>query len=72
MNQLTFSEAEFVSKKHKAEREVFLARMEKLIPGNRLEKKIAKNYPKGKNGRPPYPLAVMLRVHCLQFFCNLS
>ena len=72
MSQLTFSEAEFVNKKHKTRREVFLERMETLIPWKRLEKKIAKHYPKGENGRPPYPLAVMLRVHCLQLFYNLS
>ena len=72
MSQLTFSEAEFVNKKHKTRREVFLERMDALIPWKRLEKRIAKHYPKGENGRPPYPLAVMLRVHCLQLFYNLS
>ena len=29
-------------------------------------------YPRRGQGRPPYPLAVMLRVHCLQLFCNRS
>ncbi|MEP1216462.1 MAG: IS3 family transposase, partial [Marinobacter sp.] len=29
-------------------------------------------YPKGQNGRPPYPLSAMLRVHCMQLFYNLS
>ncbi|MGH3848797.1 MAG: IS5 family transposase [Pseudonocardiaceae bacterium] len=72
MSQLTFSEAEFVNKKHRTRREVFLERMDQLIPWQRLEQKIAKHYPKGENGRPPYPLAVMLRVHCLQLFYNLS
>ena len=72
MSQLTFSEAEFVNKKHKTCREIFLQRMDKLIPWARLEKKIAKHYPKGETGRPPYPLPVMLRVHCLQLFYNLS
>lgn len=37
-----------------------------------MEKKILRHYPKGENGRPPYPLAVMLRVHCMQLFYNLS
>lgn len=72
MSQLTFAEAEFENKKHTTRREIFLQRMDKLIPWERLEKKIAKFYPKGKTGRPPYPLAVMLRVHCLQLFYNLS
>lgn len=72
MSQLTFAEAEFENKKHTTRREVFLQRMDKLIPWSRLEKKIAKHYPKGETGRPPYPLPVMLRVHCLQLFYNLS
>ena len=72
MSQLTFAEAEFENKKHKTRREVFLERMDKLIAWGRLEKKIAKHYPNGETGRPPYRLVVMLRVHCLQLFYNLS
>ena len=72
MSQLTFAEAEFENKKHKTRREIFLQRMDKLIPWPRLEKRLAKHYPKGETGRPPYPLPVMLRVHCLQLFYNLS
>ena len=29
-------------------------------------------YPRGERGRPPYPLAVMLRIHCVQLCYNLS
>lgn len=72
MSQLTFAEAEYENKKRKTRREVFLERMDGLMPWKALEKKIAKHYPKGENGRPPYPLSIMLRVHCLQLFYNLS
>lgn len=72
MTQLTFAEAEYAAKKRKTRREVFLERMEALIPWRKLERRLSKHYPKGGNGRPPYPLAVMLRVHCLQLFYNLS
>ena len=72
MSQLTFAEAEYENKKRKTRREVFLERMDGLMPWKAMEKKIAKHYPKGENGRPPYPLPVMLRVHCLQLFYNLS
>ena len=72
MSQITFAEAEYDVKKRKTRREVFLDRMEGLIPWNRLEKKIARYYAKGNGGRPPYPLPTMLRVHCLQLFYNLS
>ena len=29
-------------------------------------------YAKAGRGRRPYPLSVMLRVHCVQLFYNLS
>ena len=29
-------------------------------------------YPTGERGRPPYPLALRLRIHCVQLFYNLS
>lgn len=72
MSQLTFAEAEFTHKKRKTRREVFLERMDALIPWKKLEKQIVPHYPKGENGRPPYPLSTMLRVHCMQLFYNLS
>jgi len=72
MDQLTFAEAEYANKKRKTHRELFLERMDALIPWAKLEKQLAKHYPKGENGRPPYPLSTMLRVHCLQLFYNLS
>jgi transposase, IS5 family len=72
MSQMTFAEAEYNSKKRKTRREQFLERIETLIPWAKLEQKLVKNYPRGANGRPPYPLSTMLRVHCLQLFYNLS
>jgi IS5 family transposase len=72
MTQLTFAEAEYTAKKRKTRREIFLERMDRLIPWKKLERKLINQYPKGSNGRPPYPLQTMLRVHCLQLFYNLS
>ena len=62
MDQITFSEAEYQTKKRKTRREIFLERMDKLIPWKQLEKKVALYYPKGQTGRPPYPLPTMLRT----------
>jgi IS5 family transposase len=72
MDQITFSEAEYQTKNRKTRREIFLERMDKLIPWKQLEKKVARYYPKGQTGRPSYPLSNMLRIHCMQFFYNLS
>jgi IS5 family transposase len=72
MDQATFSELEYDNKKRKTRREKFLDRMDSLIPWQKLEKKVRRHYPKRGRGRPPYPLSVMLRVHCVQLFYNLS
>lgn len=72
MDQLSFSESEYAQKKKKTRREVFLEKMDRLIPWNQLDKVIRKYYAKPGKGRRPYPLSVMLRIHCLQLFYNLS
>ena len=72
MDQPTFPDLEYQGKKRKTSREVFLERMDGLIPWQRLEGRIRPFYPKAGNGRRPYPLPVMLRVHCVQLFYNLS
>ncbi|WP_172806967.1 transposase, partial [Endozoicomonas arenosclerae] len=71
-NQLTFADCEFTQKKRQTRKEKFLLRMEKLIPWSRLEAVIEPFYPKPGNGRRPYPLATMLRIHCLQHWYSLS
>lgn len=72
MSQLTFAEAEYNIKKRKTRREKFLERMDGLIPWNKFEQQLAKKYSKGERGRKPYPLNVMLRIHVMQLFYNLS
>ena len=72
MEQSTFAELEHDSKKRRTRREVFLKKMDALLPWKRLEARIEPFYPKAGRGRRPYPLAVMLRVHCVQLFYNLS
>jgi hypothetical protein len=72
MGQITFTEAEYQNKKRKTCREIFLERMDKLIPWKQLENKVARYYPKGQPGWPPYPLPTKLKFHCMQLFYNLS
>lgn len=62
----------YVSKGKVTKRTQFLAEMDRVVPWTRLEALIAPVYPKGERGRPPLPLPVMLRVHCLQQWFNLS
>ena len=72
MDQPTFADLEYQGKKRKTRRELFLERMDGLIPWQKLEERIRPSYPKPGNGRRPYPLPVMLRIHCVQLFYNLS
>ena len=69
---MTFAELEYDSKKRRTRREIFLEKMEGLIPWQQLEDRIEPFYPKAGRGRRPYPLGVMLRVHCVQLFYNVS
>ena len=56
------------------EARAFLAEMEKVVPWKALIDLIQPHYPKtgSKGGRPPYPLATMLRIHLLQQWYDLS
>jgi len=72
MSQMSFGDAEYASKRKRTRREVFLAEMEQVVPWPRLLALIEPFYPKAGNGRPPYPLATMLRVHLMQNWFGLS
>jgi len=71
-HQLTFADSEFNQKRRRTRKEIFLSRMDKLIPWKRLESIIEPHYPKAGNGRRPYPLTTMLRIHCMQQWYSLS
>jgi hypothetical protein len=47
MDQITFSKAEYQTKKRQIRRKIFLALMDKLIPWKQLGKKVALYYPQG-------------------------
>ena len=72
MQQASFAELEHDAKKRTTRREKFLGKMDGLIPWSRLQARIEPFYPKAGRGRRPYPLRVMLRVHCVQLFYDLS
>ena len=72
MDQPTFADLEYQGNKRKTRRELFLERMDGLIPWQKLEERIRPVYAKRGKGRRPYPLPVMLRIHCVQLFYNLS
>ena len=72
MEQATFAELEHDSKKRRTRRELFLGKMDGLIPWGALEALIEPFYPKSGRGRRPYPLRTILRAHCVQLWYDLS
>jgi hypothetical protein len=66
--QLSFATLDYAGKKKRTKRDVFLAEMTAAVPWSVLEAVIAPNYPKEgpQGGRRPFPIAVMLRIYCLQ------
>ncbi|TCS98182.1 transposase-like protein DUF772 [Pseudofulvimonas gallinarii] len=71
--QLTFGDAEDLSQRKQARREIFLAQMDHVVPWQTLLKLITPHYPTlGRPGRQPYALATMLRIHFLQQWYALS
>jgi IS5 family transposase len=72
--QLGFGDYEQTTAKKRTKREKFLAEMEKVVPWKALIDLIEPHYPitSTKGGRPPYPLATMLRIHLMQQWYSLS
>lgn len=50
----------------------FLFEMDRVVPWAALVELTAPYYPEGKNGRPPFALETMLRVHFMQQWFTLS
>jgi transposase, IS5 family len=50
----------------KTRKREFLQEMEQVVPWAELVSLIAPYYPEGRNGRPPFALESMLRIHFMQ------
>ena len=73
MKQATFASLAFEQKKKQTRRERFLTEMEAVVPWAALLAAIESHYPKaGRRGRPPRPLATMLRIYFMQQWYALS
>lgn len=53
-------------------RREFLEEMERVVPWSGLVALVAPYMPKGKRGRPPFAVEVMLRIHFMQQWFTLS
>lgn len=70
--QISFSEMEYLGKKRQTRRDVFLNKMDALVPWQDWVSLIEPHYPKGERGRPPIGCERMLRLYLLQNWYNLS
>ena len=71
--QVSFSEVEYGAKKKLTRRDLFLAKMETVVPWTRLMTVIAPHYPtSGRRGRPPIGIERMLRMYFVQQWYGLA
>ena len=66
MSQMRFTDNEYGIKRKQTWREIFLAEMDRVVPWKEIEGLIESVYPKAGNGRRPYELSAMLRIHFTQ------
>lgn len=72
-SQTSFAQAEYERKKKRTRREIFLEKMEQVVPWARLIEVIVPHYPKaGRRGRPPIGLEKMLRMYFVQQWYGLA
>ncbi len=59
-------------KRKQTRKELFLIKMDQVVPWTGLIALIEPHYPKVEGGRPAYPLIAMLRVHLMQNWFGYS
>jgi len=72
MEQATFESLAYEHKKKRTRKQQFLGEMDKVLPWQALLKPILKHYPRSRNGRPPIPAEMLLRIYFMQQWYGLS
>lgn len=72
MKQMTLAGAEYTGKRKQTRKELFLIKMDQVVPWKGLIGLIEPHFPKGDGGRPAYPLMAMLRVYLMQDWFGYS
>jgi transposase, IS5 family len=72
MEQISFSDADYATKKKVTRREKLLLEMEQIVPWAILLRLIEPLYPVSCRGRRPYACESMLRIHLMQHWSTLS
>lgn len=72
MRQLTFEGVTYLNRRRKTRRQVFLERMERILPWDPFLAVLKPPYPRGEKGRRPIGLETMLRIYFMQQWFHLS
>jgi len=70
--QKSFADMEYGNRKRRTRRDEFLEAMNEIIAWDEWSALVEPYYPKGKRGRPPRGVEIMLRMYLLQNWFNLS
>ena len=70
--QPSFSDLDYDNKKKTTRKDLFLQKMNEVIPWEVLLKPIRREYPQGALGRPPIALGKMLRIYFMQQWYHLG
>ena len=71
-NKPSFSDLAYKDKKKVTRKQLFLEKMEDILPWKLLLEPILEKYPKAPRGRPPFPADVMLRIYLMRQWYGLS
>lgn len=71
-NKPSFSDLAYKNKKKVTRKQLFLEKMEDILPWERLLEPVLSRYPKSRKGRRPVPPGVMLRIYLMQQWYGLS
>lgn len=70
--QLNFADAEYINRRRKTKREIFLEKMDEVIPWDKWVEMVKPYYPKGVHGRRPHGIERMLKMFMLRVWFGLS
>lgn len=70
--QVNFSDLEYENRRKKTRREIFLEKMDELMPWDKWEALVRPHYPSGSRGRRPQNINRMLRMFMLKNWYDFS
>lgn len=70
--QMNFTDLEYINRRKKTRREIFLEEMNSLMPWDKWSDLVRPYYPTGGRGRKPQDISRMLRMFMLKTWYNMS